>query len=102
MGKNDWAHPIDVARRNPQNLTIARDLSDHDPQYKSALWNIVKDDRALRTSISPAEQVDRLIIEPYDHLDPIGPLVVVIDALDESGVRANRAQLLKSYLQASF
>ena len=34
----------DVASRNPKNLfsTIARDLADHDPQYKSVLWGIVK------------------------------------------------------------
>jgi ATP/maltotriose-dependent transcriptional regulator MalT len=35
----------DVAKRNPQNVfsTILRDLSDHDAQFKSALWRIVKD-----------------------------------------------------------
>lgn len=35
----------DVAKRNPQNVfsTISRDLSDHDPQFKSALWAVVKD-----------------------------------------------------------
>jgi hypothetical protein len=65
--------------------TIARDLSDHDPQYKSALWDIVKDDRALRTSPSSFEQMKWLIIEPSRHLHLIGPLIIVIDALDESG-----------------
>ena len=40
----------DAASRSPKNLfsTIARDLADHDPQYKSALWGVVKDSRALR------------------------------------------------------
>ena len=88
----------DVARRNPQNLfsTVARDLSDHDPQFKAALWEIVKEDRALRTSQSPFEQVERLIIGPGKDLDAIGPLVIVIDALDESGDRASRRQLLRA------
>ncbi|KAF8549383.1 hypothetical protein OG21DRAFT_1500452 [Imleria badia] len=85
----------DVANRNPENLfTIARNLSDHDPQYKFALWQIVKDDRALRTSSSPMEQVEKFIIEPSQHLHAIGPLVIVIDALDESGDESRRRQLL--------
>jgi len=86
----------DAARRNPQNLfsTIARDLSDHDPQYRTALWRVVKDDRALRMSQSPFDQIEKFIIEPSKHLHPIGPLVIVVDALDESGDRASRRQLL--------
>ena len=91
----------DVASRNPRNLfsTIARDLSDHDPQYKSALWRVVKDNRALRTSQSPTEQAEKLIIGPRKDLDAIGPLVVVIDAVDESGARASRRPLLRAIVE---
>jgi hypothetical protein len=98
LGSSYCFSSADVARRNPRNLfsTIARDLSDHDPQYSGALWEIVKDNRALRTSISPDEQIERLIIEPSERLDTIGPLVIVIDALDESGSRSDRGQLLKA------
>ena len=48
----------DLAKRNPQNIfsTISCDLSDHDPEFKSALWRVVKDNRALRMSVSPSEQ----------------------------------------------
>ena len=87
----------DVKNRNPRTLftTIARDLCDHDPQYKSALWGVVKDNRALRTSTSPSEQLEQFIVEPNRGLDSIGPqLVVIIDALDESGEEANRRELL--------
>ena len=87
----------DVKNRNPRNLfaTIARDLCDHDPQYKSALWRVVKDNRALRTSTSPSEQLEQFVVEPNRGLDSIGPqLVVIIDALDESGEEANRRELL--------
>ena len=56
----------------------------------------MKEDRALRTSRSPFEQVERLIIGPRKDLDAIGPLVIVIDALDESGDRASRRQLLRA------
>ncbi|KAF8550279.1 hypothetical protein OG21DRAFT_1419927, partial [Imleria badia] len=88
----------DVANRNPNNLfsTIARDLSDHDLQYRSALWQGVKDDRALRTSRSPMEQLERLIIDPSQHIHGIGPLVIVIDALDESGDQTSRRHLLRA------
>ena len=96
LGSSYCFSSADVARRNPQNLfsTIARDLADHDPQYKSALWGIVKDNRALRTSPSPSEQVERLIVEPSACLHAISPLVIIIDALDESGDADDRRQLL--------
>ncbi|KAF8548243.1 hypothetical protein OG21DRAFT_789639 [Imleria badia] len=87
LGSSYCFSKTDVANCNPKNLfsTIARDLSDCDPQFKSALLQVVKNNRALRTSQSPVEQAERLIVEPSRHLLPIGPLVVVIDALDESG-----------------
>ena len=96
LGSSYCFASTDIARRNPQNLfsTIARDLSDHDAQYKSALWAVVKNNRALRTSTSPLEQVKRLIVEPNANLDRIGPLIIVIDALDESGNADDRQQLL--------
>ena len=98
LGSSYCFASTDVANRNPQNLfsTIARDLSDHDTQYKSALWGIVKDNRALRTSQSPLEQVEELVIAPGRGLATVGPLVIVIDALDESGDRANRRQILRA------
>jgi len=96
LGSSYCFSSTDVASRNPKNLfsTIARDLSDHDPQYKTALWGIIKANRALCTSQSPMEQVQKLIIEPAKDLHAIGPLVIVIDALDESGDQAGRRQLL--------
>ena len=88
----------EVAKRNPKNLftTIARDLCDHDPEYKTALWQVVKDDRSLRTSQSPLEQIETLIVKPCKDLHPVGPLVVVIDALDESGNPASRQHILRA------
>ena len=98
LGSSYCFSSADVAMRNPRNLfsTIALDLSDHDSQYKYALWKIVKDNRGLRTSTSPLEQVKRLIIEPSKHLHVVGPLVIVIDALDESGDSASRKQLMQA------
>lgn len=89
----------DIAKRNPQNLfsTIACNLSDHDPQYKFELWQVVKDNRSLRMSTSILEQVQRLIIEPGKHFHTIGPLIIVVDALDESGDQPNRRDLLRVF-----
>ena len=87
----------DVERRNPQNLfsTIARDLCDHDPHYKAALWKTVEKNRALLMSTSPLEQLERFIVEPSRGLDSVGSqLVVIIDALDESGSRDDRKEIL--------
>ncbi|KAN0094924.1 hypothetical protein V8E55_003211 [Tylopilus felleus] len=96
LGSSYCFAKTDVANRNPKNLftTIARDLSYRDPQYRSALWQALKDDPVLRTSQSPMEQFERLIIEPSQQLHAIGPLVIVIDALDESGDPASRRHLL--------
>ena len=96
LGSSYYFSSTDVARRNPQNLfaTIARDLADLDHQFKSALCEIVKDNQGLRTSQAPLDQVEHLIITPTAHLHTIGPLVIVVDALDEGGNAGDRRQLL--------
>ena len=57
-----------LAKRNQNNLfsvdIIARDLSDYDPRFKTALWGVVKEAYELRASPRPMEQLNRLIIEP--------------------------------------
>ncbi|KAF8547698.1 hypothetical protein OG21DRAFT_1424309 [Imleria badia] len=98
LGSSYCFASTDVTNRNPKNLfsTIARDLCKHDPQYRSALRQVVKDDRSLRTSQSPLDQFERLIVDPYKDLHGIGPLVIVIDALDESGDQTSRGDLLRT------
>ncbi|KAN0085996.1 Quinonprotein alcohol dehydrogenase-like superfamily [Tylopilus felleus] len=88
----------EVAQRNPTNLftTIARDLSSRDPQYKAALCQVLKDDEGLCTSQSRMDQLERLVIEPWQDLHAIGPLVIVIDALDESGDPTSRQHILRA------
>ena len=95
LGSSYFFSCTDVARRNPQNLfaTIARDLADLDRQFESALWEIVKDYLWLRTSQAPLDQVEH-IIKSSVPLHAIGPLVIVVDALDESGNADDRRQLL--------
>ena len=88
----------ELAQRNPTNLftTIARDLSSRDPQYKAALCQVLKDDEGLCTSQSRMDQLERLVIEPWQDLQAIGPLVIVIDALDESGDATSRQHILRA------
>ncbi|KAF8549958.1 hypothetical protein OG21DRAFT_1381002, partial [Imleria badia] len=85
LGTSYFFSRTEIASRNPKTLfnTIARDLCDLDPQYKSALWEVVKKGGARRTTSCPLEQLEKFILEPSKGLHPIGPLVIVIDALDE-------------------
>jgi hypothetical protein len=66
--------------------TLARDLADRYPSFKIALGNVVKDNTALRVSTRDYETLfESLIMEPLRDLHIVGPVLVVIDALDECG-----------------
>jgi hypothetical protein len=89
----DAAHQ---AERSPNNLfsTIARDLADLDPELKASLWQVVGEKRALRKTHAAREQFQRFILDPATDLKTIGPIVIVIDALDESGDAESRQVIL--------
>ncbi|KAH9026569.1 hypothetical protein EDB84DRAFT_1273012, partial [Lactarius hengduanensis] len=66
--------------------TLARDLSDRYPSFKAALGRVVKDNSSLRTGTRDyATLFESLILDPLKDLHIVGPILVVIDALDESG-----------------
>ncbi len=66
--------------------TLARDLADRYPSFKTALGKIVKDNTNLRVGTrSYTTLFESLILEPLQDLPIVGPILVVIDALDESG-----------------
>ncbi len=66
--------------------TLARDLSDRYPSFKAALGEVIKDNTSLRLRTRDYPTLFKsLILEPLKDLHIIGPIVVVIDALDESG-----------------
>jgi hypothetical protein len=66
--------------------TLARDLADRYPSFKTALGKVVKDNTALRVRTRDYRTLfESLILEPLKDLHIIGPILVVIDALDESG-----------------
>ncbi len=66
--------------------TLARDLADRYHSFKIALGKVVKDNTALRVGTRDYDTLfESLILEPLKDLHIIGPILVVIDALDESG-----------------
>jgi WD40 repeat protein len=85
-----------AAERRPDNVfsTIARDLADLDTQRKNALWQVIQGKRAVRTTHAVAEQFNKFVLLPAADLMAIGPILIVIDALDESGDKVGREGLL--------
>ncbi len=71
--------------------TLARDLSDRYPSFKTALGKVVKDNSSLRVGTRDYDTLfESLILEPLEDLHIIGPILVVTDTLDESGDTAGR------------
>ncbi len=65
--------------------TLARDLSDRYPSFKTALGRVVKDNSSLRVGTRDYDTLfQSLVLEPLKDLHIVGPILVVIDALDES------------------
>jgi hypothetical protein len=66
--------------------SLARDLADRYPSFKAALGAVVKDNSSLRVGTRDYETLfQSLILEPLKDLRIVGPIIVIIDALDESG-----------------
>jgi hypothetical protein len=74
--------------------TLSRSLADIDAKWRKSLIEVAKESRQLRTTVNVKEQFENFIVTPAKEFEPVGPIVVVIDALDESGSREQRAQLL--------
>jgi hypothetical protein len=74
--------------------TLARDLADRYLSFKIALGKVVKDNTALRVGTRDYHTLfESLILEPLKDLHIIGPILIVIDALDESGDTTSRIGL---------
>ncbi|GJJ10640.1 hypothetical protein Clacol_004867 [Clathrus columnatus] len=86
-----------VERRDKIFSTIARDLADLDPQIKHELAKIIKDGTSLRHTTDLQLQWDKFISGPLRTISEVstGPILIIIDALDESGDPISRRELLK-------
>ncbi|KZP05641.1 WD40 repeat-like protein [Athelia psychrophila] len=97
LGSSFCFSRADQAARGPGNVlsTIAKDIANLDPQWKLSLYNAVQNDDSLRKTTAPARQMRDLIQEPAKNAPITGPIVIVIDALDESGDPDSRESLLQ-------
>ncbi|KAI0037475.1 hypothetical protein FA95DRAFT_1578820 [Auriscalpium vulgare] len=88
-----------LATCNAEHLfsTIALDLAQFDPSFGKALIKYVGNKQSLRGAQDLKEQLKNFICLPIQELTFVGPIVIVIDALDESGSVNSRAQLLESF-----
>ncbi|KIK24088.1 hypothetical protein PISMIDRAFT_646831, partial [Pisolithus microcarpus 441] len=77
-------------------ITIARDLADRDRTFRRALADVIAEDHTLKTTPDITLQWEKLILEPLSKVSSsmIGSIVVVIDALDESGSEGSRRDIL--------
>ncbi|KAE9396971.1 hypothetical protein BT96DRAFT_1021056 [Gymnopus androsaceus JB14] len=63
--------------------TMARDLADLDIQFRNALWTVIESDRALTKTIGISDQCEKFILGPSTSLTISGPIVIVLDGLDD-------------------
>ncbi|KAG6329883.1 hypothetical protein ID866_9206 [Astraeus odoratus] len=80
----------------PANLfrTIARDIADHDSQFMQAVLEVVEK-RSIRVTYDTRTQFEELILYPARMMGrERGPVVIVIDGLDNCGDRESRRTLL--------
>ncbi|KAI0049909.1 hypothetical protein FA95DRAFT_1488222, partial [Auriscalpium vulgare] len=98
LGSSFCFNRSELANRNSKHLfsTLAVDLAAFDPSFKYALVNCVGHDPSLCGTENLQEQLENFILKPVKDLVFVGPIVIVIDALDESGNLGSRYQLLQS------
>jgi WD40 repeat protein len=77
--------------------TIARDLADRDPEMRRTLAHAVEHDNALKNTTDIIQQWHKLFMKPLENLSGsrLRPVLIVIEALDESGEVETRRDLLR-------
>jgi NACHT domain len=66
--------------------SLARDLSDRYPAFKLALGRVVMGNSSLRSTRDYPRLFEWLLLKPLKDLQLSGPILIIIDGLDESGV----------------
>ena len=89
----------EMAEQRHKNIftTIAQDLADHDQQIRTELAAAVHLNKSLKHTTDILQQWTELIMKPARTLSEamVGPIVIIIDALDESGGVSSRQHLLR-------
>ena len=73
--------------------TIVHDLSDRYPSFKTALGKVIGNNKRLRTANDYRTLFETLLLQPLKDVRTVGPILIIIDALDESGDAADRQGL---------
>jgi hypothetical protein len=81
--------------------TMARDLADQYPEVKRSLANLIREKNWLRQT-DPIQQWGNLLVKPSAHLPTDHSILLVIDALDESGGPQSRRHLLSILANRTF
>ncbi|KIM38372.1 hypothetical protein M413DRAFT_420490 [Hebeloma cylindrosporum] len=74
--------------------TVARDLASHNPGVRRPLAAVIRERNWLKRTADIIQQWESLVITPSAHLPTDHPILLVIDALDESGDIQSRKHLL--------
>ncbi|KAF9460308.1 WD40-repeat-containing domain protein [Collybia nuda] len=84
------------AVRGPQHLfsTISWEMANFDYIWRQELAKVIKTNPSISSSHSIMEQFEILLLKPARALQITGPIVIVIDGLDESGDPASRKAIL--------
>jgi len=92
-----FARDRQTERREEKMLsTIARDLADRDPAFRRALADAIAKDHSLKHTSDVIQQWEKFLLEPLSKVSAglVGNIVLVIDALDESGPNSSREHIL--------
>ncbi|KIM51760.1 hypothetical protein SCLCIDRAFT_33187 [Scleroderma citrinum Foug A] len=84
-------------RRHEKMLsTISRDLANRDSAFRRVLAEVNEEDNVLKTTPDVMQQWEKPFLEPLSKVSGgiVGKVVLVIDALDESGADSSRKHIL--------
>jgi len=88
-----------IAERRHEKIfsTIAKDLANLDMLLRRQLSSVVRNNDALKNTTDILQQWEELIAKPARALSEatMGPIVIIIDSLDESGDEDSRRVLLR-------
>jgi len=85
-----------LAERRHEKIfsTFARDLASHHPGFKRGLAHVIRERNWLKRTPDAIQQWEHLLVKPLAQLSTGYPILLVIDALDESGNAQSRSHLL--------
>jgi len=85
-----------IAERRHEKVfsTIARDLASHDPGIRRAVADTIRARNWLKHTTDIVQQWEHLLVKPSVQFSTGLPILLVIDALDESGNAQSRSHLL--------